>query len=307
MSLRLKVVLGIFIVAAVLVVARIGLVFKGDLTTANILSGGSRVLSVTNENPAALDSDKDGIADIDEAYYRTDPFNADTDSDGYKDGEEIASKCSPVKPRPGDCQSDLAKAENQNLTNIVTDLVTGGLYSGDLKNPRENEDLQKNLGLISAQVYLDFDANFADRNQISDLKTTADGSISGINSYLESLVNILNETLLRPPQEQVGEIKKGLHLFIIAPNEKNQIFTGLHERFSENHRQLLALEVPPGWEGLHLKLVNSTNRFATTYRFILDPTTDPIATILSFEKLIDEFNTAQMILNEIKAKADSYK
>ncbi len=43
-----------------------------------------------------LDSDKDGITDVDEtAVYGTDPLNADTDGDGFTDGQEIASGTDP--------------------------------------------------------------------------------------------------------------------------------------------------------------------------------------------------------------------
>jgi hypothetical protein len=42
------------------------------------------------------DSDKDGLSDFDEiSKYKTDPFNSDTDGDGYKDGDEIKNGFDP--------------------------------------------------------------------------------------------------------------------------------------------------------------------------------------------------------------------
>ena len=38
----------------------------------------------------------------------------------------------------------------------------------------------------------------------------------------------------------------------------------------------------------------------------IDPDTDPIASILSFQKLTDEFGRVQIILNQLKVRADSY-
>jgi hypothetical protein len=36
-----------------------------------------------------LDSDGDSLIDTDEAVYGTDPYVADTDYDGYTDGDEV--------------------------------------------------------------------------------------------------------------------------------------------------------------------------------------------------------------------------
>ncbi len=48
------------------------------------------------------DPDADGLSNADEALWGTNPSNADTDSDGYKDGEEIAASHNPTIPSPND-------------------------------------------------------------------------------------------------------------------------------------------------------------------------------------------------------------
>lgn len=42
------------------------------------------------------DSDKDGLSDLDERLYRSDPTKPDTDGDGFKDGEEVANGYDPT-------------------------------------------------------------------------------------------------------------------------------------------------------------------------------------------------------------------
>ena len=46
--------------------------------------------------PTALDSDHDGISDVDELLLGTNSFDADTDHDGYPDGVEIALGSNPL-------------------------------------------------------------------------------------------------------------------------------------------------------------------------------------------------------------------
>ena len=52
-----------------------------------------------NTNPNNDDSDDDGLKDGDEVFiYHTDPANADTDGDGRDDGQEIAEGTDPLVP-----------------------------------------------------------------------------------------------------------------------------------------------------------------------------------------------------------------
>lgn len=44
------------------------------------------------------DSDNDGLTDVMEGFYGTDPNNPDTDGDGFRDGEEVDNGYSPVGP-----------------------------------------------------------------------------------------------------------------------------------------------------------------------------------------------------------------
>ncbi|MBI2483289.1 hypothetical protein HYV74_03910, partial [Candidatus Uhrbacteria bacterium] len=44
----------------------------------------------------AQDSDGDGLSDVDEKLWGTDPNNRDTDGDGYWDGDEVRKGYSPT-------------------------------------------------------------------------------------------------------------------------------------------------------------------------------------------------------------------
>jgi hypothetical protein len=61
------------------------------------------LLSTKNEGAAsaktvaqrARDTDGDGLSDMDELFYGTNPFKADTDGDGLSDGDEVRSGSNP--------------------------------------------------------------------------------------------------------------------------------------------------------------------------------------------------------------------
>lgn len=58
------------------------------------------VLTPSVSRAELLDSDKDGLVDIQEEQFKTDIHNPDTDGDGYVDGLEIAQGFDPLSAEP---------------------------------------------------------------------------------------------------------------------------------------------------------------------------------------------------------------
>lgn len=52
----------------------------------------ARITEGTYPIPSSTDSDDDGLTDIEEALYGTDPFNSDTDGDSYPDGKGLKAE-----------------------------------------------------------------------------------------------------------------------------------------------------------------------------------------------------------------------
>jgi len=52
--------------------------------------------TVTKPADANIDTDNDGLTDVDEAKYGTDPLNSDSDGDTYLDGAEVKSGYNPL-------------------------------------------------------------------------------------------------------------------------------------------------------------------------------------------------------------------
>lgn len=57
---------------------------------------------ILGTNPQKMDTDEDGLLDGEEVNaYKTDPLKADADGDGYKDGEEVRAGYDPKNPAKG--------------------------------------------------------------------------------------------------------------------------------------------------------------------------------------------------------------
>jgi hypothetical protein len=121
MSTRIKVLLAVLCVGALASIWRLGGLFDGRESQANI-SGVSDLIADFEK-----DQDGDGLPDSEETYWQTDYSNPDTDGDGYLDGEEVLSGHDPTVAGPNDYLT-----ANRNLTELTALLLAGGLSSGEL-------------------------------------------------------------------------------------------------------------------------------------------------------------------------------
>ena len=83
-----------------------------DDVVINEISGGDEEevdggeTDVVSSEDAILDSDKDGLTVAEERFYGTDSELADTDGDGYEDGEEVRAGYDPLGPGKLDSDND---------------------------------------------------------------------------------------------------------------------------------------------------------------------------------------------------------
>jgi hypothetical protein len=103
--------------------------------------------------PVCLDSDGDGICDVDELIIGTNPFLADSDGDGYPDGLELALGSDPLDPRsipdirpPGYFVTRPVGIQNINPMAMLTPRRQGAI---DERNIRS---IESNIGLALSPV-----------------------------------------------------------------------------------------------------------------------------------------------------------
>ncbi len=126
----------------------------------------------------ALDSDNDGLNDYEEQYiYHTDPLKADTDSDGYKDGEEVKNGYSPLqkKSKMAEADTDADGLNDDWELKIGTDLTNPDTDKDGYKDGQEvkkgysptNDESQKIEKLIEVNIK-DFKLNYYFGNKLLD-------------------------------------------------------------------------------------------------------------------------------------------
>lgn len=85
------------------------------------------------EESKIKDTDGDGLVDYDELYvYKTSPYIADSDSDGYDDKQEVYSGNNPNCPVGKTCNSWVSAAEEVNTQNDVANGFIQSLGDGKL-------------------------------------------------------------------------------------------------------------------------------------------------------------------------------
>lgn len=113
LSRNQKIAAGVLAVFAALVIGLWAAQFKNNISqpfayNANNANIESQTVGEENSDAAlkAKDTDKDGLSDYDELnIYNTSPYLEDSDSDGFKDKEEIDSGKDPNCPVGRDCQA----------------------------------------------------------------------------------------------------------------------------------------------------------------------------------------------------------
>jgi outer membrane protein OmpA-like peptidoglycan-associated protein/opacity protein-like surface antigen len=106
-----------------------------------------------------IDSDGDGLTDIEEAEYGTDPYDPDTDKDGLKDGDEVHKyKTDPLNPDTDwDGLKDGEEVFKYHTDPLKRDTDNGGVADGHEVLEDGTDPLNPNDDLKLFELYIKFD------------------------------------------------------------------------------------------------------------------------------------------------------
>jgi hypothetical protein len=260
-----------------------------------------------------LDYDGDGLKDWEEALWKTNPQNPDTDGDNTNDGEEIISNRDPLKQNinpsgqePSDKIAEtILLAEKKAVEDYIkltsTETVARQLFSQYIATKKVGGQLTEtdkfqiignsiaNIPEITFNTYTEKDILISD---ITDNKSWGDYS----NSLAEIL--IIN---LKTPIENIGTIIQDFSNIQgneIATEQTIKIFDRFTPLILKNQKtvsSLLKLMVPKNLAQEHLNLINSFKKIYENVDLMQKSAKDPILLIPllnHYENNSKELNTA---------------
>ncbi len=227
---------------------------------------------------ADQDVDHDGLSNQQESIWNSDPFNPDSDGDGFKDGEEVNSGHNPLIPGP----DDLISADN--LTEQFSELTVAGLAEGSLQP--DSPDYDQALADITSSIadsakYIFSKEVNGDSIKTVETSTTADATyLERVAPQLQSLGVLLSRQFENIPN----------HLNIIG--EKGFTDTEMKKLYSEqtNTTQTVLdagsnISVPQNLKDAHAQFLTLTFQTHEISAAIAKGEEDPIKATFALDAL----------------------
>lgn len=307
---NIKILMTVLFVIAGFVVTRVGILISKNFhpAVANISSG------VKVDYQDSDDFDHDGLKNTEEAVWGTDPYNPDTDGDGYLDGEEAFSDHNPRQAN----NDSLAKTReflSLNSTDRMAYLVTGGILSGDLKKNNNPQTYAQSINSTATATVYSILSALEDIDVGDEVKNTVPDSKESEEKYLKVIFNVvagdITDLVLGQPKELVmlfspDQTNESADVFDDQQKERIKTKFLQHSvKFSQAFDQINNTGVPKSWTSIHKKTLTLLKKLELYYRSIALSADDPLKQMVVLGNLQSVYLEAQPILLEIDSKIKS--
>lgn len=262
---------------------------------------------------AFLDTDEDGLSDMDEVFWKTDPAKKDTDGDGVSDGDEVKNGRDPT---------------------IARKALADGSWSDELKKPKKLKDAVN--GTITGQFVEDFMKKYMGSK-------TAVGGAALPEKVKAELVNSATADLKKNTASYKDEYaKKDIKISKSADPRKylNDLARALDENFKNISKSELDImesfsdtrdpaklealsdyisayratvdfmkneQVPVSYADLHLSLLNSMQNTMLAVQNMQRMPLDPVLGLAGVNLYYQEVGRARQYLMALKEKTGKDK
>lgn len=172
------------------------------------------------------DTDNDGLTDYEEAnVYNTSPYLDDSDSDGYKDGDEVKNNTNPNCAVGADCNQELVlekvdttsglDAENGLMADIISNVDVSSVPQDELKAIREafleaGYDKAKLDQMTDQQVYQAYLISLQLSSTQGDTSVSAEQVVNTSGGNKETTISSSDAKAIREAYEKAGYDKTKL-------------------------------------------------------------------------------------------------
>ena len=264
------------------------------------------------------DTDSDGLKDWEELLWKTDSSKADTDGDGTNDNEEITLNRNPLKAGPDDKISDKEdlvaqeKAASDSKQNTLTAAYARKFLTEymTLKQQKgELSDLDKESLVRSFMDSLE-PLTVSDAYGVSNIKVSNDTSENSVRKYADEMKKIfIDDKRILPREVEIFNI---LLSNIQEKNIKNielsiKILNNSILLNKELIKKLISITVPVNLSKNHLEIINGFNNIILAIENMILAQADPIKAMMGQKLYNEQAQKNVNFLGEIQEIFDEYE
>ena len=253
---------------------------KKDVLVFERESSGQDAAKILAETVSRQDSDNDGLPDWEEALWKTDSHNPDTDGDGTLDGEEVKLGRNPTKKGPNDVlEKSIAKSDgvptstsdlqSLNETDIFMRELLGNYFELKGSGNASSQSIEK-LANSMADDLTSKGVPPAKTYRITDILKSDDSS-SSMRIYGESVGTIFIERSSK--ESELYILSQALSGNDTGTIEKLAQF---EKEYTAMIKKLLLVKTPPLLASTHLGFVNEFGSIASAVGAMSNTLTNPI-------------------------------
>ncbi|HBB56711.1 TPA: hypothetical protein DEW47_03425 [Patescibacteria group bacterium] len=253
-------------------------------------------VNMTAKEILVKDADGDGLADWEEALWKTDPKNPDTDGDGMSDGEEIAAGRNPTVAGPDDELSGnlpVNKTNGADVNEWISDSKTQisarkmmlnylalKTAKGTLTEDDKNELVNMFMGDIESAG-----ENIKDAYDSSDINFTKSETSAAIKAYADEIKKTMFDEK-KNTQENEGQIFE--RMLGKKKNDENIDEEISLLKDSANFYETIATQIseikniPKSLSAQHLDILNGINNVGSAVNDMTKIASDPISALAGF-------------------------